>query len=682
MKKLLSGLLACVMMVGMMTVSVSAYDLEEYDLAAAAIEGMGGSASGSMVSTMTRADFCSLAVVISGNSDTVSSASYTSAFNDVLPTDSYYTDINLMCTLGYINGMGNGTFEPNRGITIAEVTTVCLRMLGYSSSDIGYFWPRDYVATASNLGLLDGISTTYTDTITYAEGLDILLRMANQLNASGREYLSEVGASTATDVVVLDNSYKNGADTNALYVYSNGNEVPYTQKTAIGDELVGTCRGTLIFNVAGEVIGFVPNEDTRLTANISSVDANSITFTDGSSIVVPSSATVIMDEEATTFGSSYYALETYSEVVICYGSSGTVQMILPQTAGLMDGYVITGYYDAADPNPTQPETVTVMGTDFDVNDGVSFSGLALGDQICMTLDATGDVIDVCSYSSTVSDDMIGVLSGSSVTLTCGITVPSVTTSAYDGQLVKLVDTESKGTYAYTLSYSSGSGSLYVSSGKLGSRTLASDVVIYESIGDTAASKISLSDIAVDTVSSSDVTYYHLDDNGQVDIMLLDNVTGDLYTYGFFVDGTTSTKSSVGGTVTNEDGSTTTSSTTITTHTLAVETSTGTTRTVATGAYTQYDGEPGGMAWDDDGNLISAVVLEATEELDVSAFTGTSSLVGDGETYVIADDVQVYYKDTDTWTTLAQAKTFGVTFVGYFDRDPDEGGKIRIIIVDN
>ncbi len=67
---------------------------------------------------------------------------------------------------------------------------------------------------------------------------------------------------------------------------------------------------------------------------------------------------------------------------------------------------------------------------------------------------------------------------------------------------------------------------------------------------------------------------------------------------------------------------------------------------------------------------------------MAAFTGISYLVSEGESYTIADDVQVYYENTDTWTTLAQAKTYATSFVGYFDRDPDEGGKIRVIIAEN
>ena len=39
-------------------------------------------------------------------------------------------------------------FGPDRQLTYGEVCTMLLRMLGYKESDIGPFWPADYIAQA------------------------------------------------------------------------------------------------------------------------------------------------------------------------------------------------------------------------------------------------------------------------------------------------------------------------------------------------------------------------------------------------------------------------------------------------------------------------------------------------------------------------------------------------------
>jgi hypothetical protein len=66
---------------------------------------------------------------------------------------------------------------------------------------------------------------------------------------------------------------------------------------------------------------------------------------------------------------------------------------------------------------------------------------------------------------------------------------------------------------------------------------------------------------VDSVSASNIKYYTVDSSGNVNFLLLDNVTGDVFTYGFLEIGTSTSKSgnlSVTNntlTVTNSNGTT-------------------------------------------------------------------------------------------------------------------------------
>lgn len=83
-----------------------------------------------------------------------------------------------------IRGYADGTFGPDRQLTYGEVCTMLLRMLGYKESDIGPFWPADYIAQANALGLTQGISIKDAKTpVTRADAATMLL---NTLGTSTR----------------------------------------------------------------------------------------------------------------------------------------------------------------------------------------------------------------------------------------------------------------------------------------------------------------------------------------------------------------------------------------------------------------------------------------------------------------------------------------------------------------
>ena len=112
---------------------------------------------------LTRAEFCKLAVTAMGIDDASPYASYT-IFPDVHA--SHWAARYVNAALRHpdfkdnyiIRGYADGTFGPDRQLTYGEVCTMLLRMLGYKESDIGPFWPADYIAQANALGLTQGVS--------------------------------------------------------------------------------------------------------------------------------------------------------------------------------------------------------------------------------------------------------------------------------------------------------------------------------------------------------------------------------------------------------------------------------------------------------------------------------------------------------------------------------------------
>jgi hypothetical protein len=91
--------------------------------------------------------------------------------------------------------------------------------------------------------------------------------------------------------------------------------------------------------------------------------------------------------------------------------------------------------------------------------------------------------------------------------------------------------------------------------------LSKAVKIYECVGESTAVKLKISDILVDTIAAPHIRFYATDNTGRGSILLLSDVSGDAYTYGFIKGGTvTSGAGSLSVTnpttsVTNGDGTT-------------------------------------------------------------------------------------------------------------------------------
>ncbi len=667
--KFLSMVLSATMVAGMMVVPTSAIVATDEELALATLQSMGivEESNPDLDGGLTRAQFAEMLVKVTDNTDLLATAATRSPFSDVSSGYWASSEINLAYQLGYLSGNGDGTFSPDRNITIGEAVTAVLRVLGYTSADIGYAWPNDYIAAAQSMGLLDSIDTTAA-TFTYGDGVTLFSAMLMEETADGDDYADSLGASAIDDVLILGNDEDNGVLGDLLYVYTSGGFAYYEQAIEMPDDLVESCRGTLILNKSGDVCGFIPNDETRRTIALSDVDASGVYNENDVLTMVASSATMIIDDTQTTFGASYYELENYDQVILCYGNLGTVELVILQTGTATAGYVITGYFEDAYPNPSQPQTVQVLGAEFDVDSDTAgqFASLAYGDKICMTLDGSGDVVSVRSYSASLADDMIGIVEGDTIALTCGITITGdVTTSVSNGRMVWVSATDVGEISAYAVSNTS-SDNFDVVNQKVGSYDLAADVQIYEYVGTSETEKITYASINVDTISRTQVAYYHVDSNNQVDIILLNDVTGNIYDYGIVVTDTVSS-SGLG------------SSGTITNNTAAIENSQGTTAYITSGTFKSYEDSPAGIAYTADGDLADYVILTCAGTVARTAFTGEDSVVVDGVRYEIDDDVQVYNDMTGYWTTLASAKASCTSFECYYDRDPDLGGEIRVIL---
>lgn len=224
---------------------------------------------------LTRAEFCKLAVTAMGIDDASPYASYT-IFPDVHA--SHWAARYVNAALRHpdfkdnyiIRGYADGTFGPDRQLTYGEVCTMLLRMLGYKESDIGPFWPADYIAQANALGLTQGVSIKDAKTpVTRADAATMLLNTLGTATRSdgqeGSPLISRVSSSTVENCILLETSETDSslAADEALF-YENGTLSARKTAGRLDRSLIGV-YGTLVIGKKGDnvAVGVVPDTASR-----------------------------------------------------------------------------------------------------------------------------------------------------------------------------------------------------------------------------------------------------------------------------------------------------------------------------------------------------------------------------------------------------------------------------------
>lgn len=615
--------------------------------------------------TLTRAQFCKLAILAEGHGDQVQGSAYRTLFSDVPGSSWAAPYVNLAYEEGLVAGYGDGTFGPDDAVTAGQAVTIALRLLGYTQENIGPFWPEDYMNKANTLGLLDGIDAESGEGLTRGEAALLLYHVLRQTDSSGSDYIDNLCTSKVENAVLLDNDAEAEDGTlGTIQIYANQAVSWYEPESSVPDSLVGR-KGTLLLNSSGQVAGFLPDDTTCRVVQLSEAAADGVTSTSGSTYTIASSTTVLLDGEVSTYGDCWYELDGRAQATLYYADSGGINLVVASEAAAYEGVMLTGYYESASPNTASPTSIVLLGIELDVaEDGApGLSALSVGERITVTLNGSGEITAACSASEQKAD-VYGVLENDQVALLCGLTAKGDirTGSAAVGDLVRVTATD-----IGELSASSVSGgsryALNVTDGTLGSIPLSEDVKLYERVGTSSVVEIALDDILVDTVAAASIDFYDTNSDGEVCLLLLDDVTGNAYTYGLLSVG-----QQTGGS----------GSMTYTNRTVSVENSSGTTQEYITGK-TAKSGTMGGIAVNASGTAVGVVTLTEAE-VTRSDFSGEDYVVADGIQVPISDQVEVYNQDTDRWITLSAAKSYGASLTVYYSGTLGEDAVVRVVTV--
>ena len=585
-----------------------------------AIQALGiitGDSSGdlNLSSPVTRAEFVTMMTAASSYKDSIGEGSGVSLFKDV-KSDHWASEyIKLAVEQGWMSGYVDGTFRPDEQITLEEACTALLKMLGYDSSTLAGSYPSAQLSKASSVGLRDDVDAVQGEALTRQDCVMLFYNLLVSDNSSGTVYGTTLGYTVTNGEV--DYSTLVTADTKGPYVADSGSlSLPFS-----------TSGITVYRNGTASELSAVQQYDV------------------------------------------YYYNENLRTVWI-YSDR------------------VTGTLTAVSPGTTAPTSVTVAGGTYELGTSTAvyqFSSqgdFSAGDTVTLLLGMNGEVVQAVSaaeadttyygvvLSSTkgAADDSTTSEEGTSVQTTTVVACTDGTQrtfyhsgSAYSAGRVVSVTIEDGATRLRTLSSKGLEGDVSRDGSSLGSYDFADDVEILDVDDEGGYARIYPDRLAGAELESDDVSYYSLNELGEIDRLILNQVTGDTYTYAFLVDGE----------VNSENLEISAS------YTYLLD---GETYTVS--GTTNYNITHGGIALIYNNGSISSI--RQLESVTLSQLSDLYAMAGNKK-YMLADDMEVLLKDSSSSntyyvTTLSEINDEDYRLTGWYDDlDCAAGGRIRILV---
>ena len=569
-------------------------------------------AGDSLTSPVTRAQFAQMLVAASPYQD--GAEGYGSSLFKDLKGDHWASGyVRIAIEQGWMTGYVDGSFRPDQAVTLEEGCAALLKALGYDPTALKGAYPAAQLSKASSLGLLDGVSARQGGALTRQDCVDLFYNLLTAQTSAGTVYGTTLGYTITNgqvDYSALVSSHTKGpfvAESSAL-------SLPFAP-------------GTVYYNGAVSALSAVQPYDV------------------------------------------YYYNANMSTVWICHNR-------------------VTGTLTGLSPSAAAPTAVTVAGVSYQLGTSEaayrlsSQGSLQEGDMVTLLLGLNGEVVQAIAaleneaiyYGSVVSS-----AKGASTASTTSLATASaqVTTqvactdgvvrtfyhsgTALDAGKLVTVSTTQSGTNVRSLSTKRLEGTVSKDGTGVGTYRFAAGAQILDTDDSGGYARVYPSRLAGARLSGEDVRYYTLNAAGEIDRMVLHNVTGDTQPYVYVSgidDSSSGTNISVSYTYLR-DGQ--------------AQTISGTAR---------YPIQTGGamLVYEKDS-------LRSIRQLTQVSLDGLSALsaMGDGREYPIAENVQVLLRDGSGsrgyyQTDLSQINGEDYTLTGWYDDlGYSAGGRIRILV---
>ena len=481
-KRILAFLLAVSIAVSVLVLPVSAASINNTALQTAIT--LGAVPTGQELgANVTRGAFAKMLVSFSTYRESVDAqGTVGTLYRDVPGTSQWAPYIRIAVQQGWMNGYTDGSFRPDNTVTLEEACAAVLKLLSYKTTDLTGSFPQAQLNKAQQIGLRDQLTCTQGQAMTYEQCTLLLYNALRANTASGSAYGSSLGFTVSNGQV--DTSSVLLKSRKGPFVAEEGTQLPFTP------------------------VSVYRNDKTSASAELNKYDV-------------------------------YY----YSE------SLQTVWIYTRRAAGRIT---------AVSPSASAPTALTVAGSASSLGSAAvaskisSLNGGGVGEVVTLLLGMDNEVADVITGEeadsvfygvvqtatrSLVEDNGADVLQKISVMCTDGIirTVNIDKSLNYPtGWLVEISVTP-EGEQVTAIESKSVSGTINDTATALGDYALADDVQILETTSEGLAGTVRPSRIAGTKLNALTVRYYTLNEQGQIDRLILNDVTGDLWKYGVLDD---------------------------------------------------------------------------------------------------------------------------------------------------
>ena len=481
-KRILAFLLAVSIAVSALVLPVSAASINNTALQTAIT--LGAVPTGQELSAnITRGAFAKMLVSFSTYRESVGAqGTVGTLYRDVPGSSQWAPYIRIAVQQGWMNGYTDGSFRPDNTVTLEEACAAVLKLLSYKTTDLTGSFPQAQLNKAQQIGLRDQLTCTQGQAMTYEQSTLLLYNALRANTASGSAYGSSLGFTVSNGQV--DTSSVLLKSRKGPFVAEEGTQLPFTP------------------------VSVYRNDKASASAELNKYDV-------------------------------YY----YSE------SLQTVWIYTRRAAGRIT---------AVSPSASAPTALTVAGSNYTLGSSAvaskisSLNGGGVGEVVTLLLGMDNEVADVITGEeadsvfygvvqtatrSLVEDNGADVLQKISVMCTDGITRTVNIDKSLNyptGWLVEISGTP-EGEQVTAIESKSVSGTINDTATALGDYALADDVQILDTTSEGLAGTVRPSRIAGTKLNALAVRYYTLNEQGQIDRLILNDVTGDLWKYGVLDD---------------------------------------------------------------------------------------------------------------------------------------------------
>ena len=477
-KRILALLLAVCVACSVLILPASASGSNTAVQTAVTLGGLTSDQTANLAAPLTRGALTKLMVAFSAYRESAKTQGSTGTlFSDVGSGSAYAPYVRIAVQQGWISGYTDGSFRPDNAVTLEEACTAVLKLLGYDVTTLSGTFPAAQLNKANELGLRDSLTKTQGEGMTLEDGAVLLYNALTATTAEGNVYASSLG-----------------------FTVNNG---------------VVDVSSILLSNVKGP---FVAGLGTQL----------------------PFAPTAVYRNDTVTTDATLNAYDVYY-----YNETAQTVWIYTRKAA--------GRITAVSPSANAPTSVTVAGTEYTIASSSvaaqlsALNGGGVGQVVTLLLGMNDEAVSVLTGDA-ANEVFYGVVqttsrslvenSGPDVQQTVAVACTDGVTRSVNvdkqfnypaGKLVAITVDEN-GESIQSLETKSTSGTVNAEGTALDNTALASNVEILDTTSEGLAGAVRPSRLSGVTLSGTDVKYYTTNEKGEIDRLILSDVTGDLWEY--------------------------------------------------------------------------------------------------------------------------------------------------------